>query len=279
GHTGPRKDRPSFDLVLQAEGGAMSITGEPGRPPVRMGLPMGDLAGGLFGAMAISAALVSRDRTGQGQKIDLSLLDCQASLLTYVGQYYLINGQIPKPIGSGHQTVVPYQAFQTSDGWIVVACFANKFWPFLCRVMDLEGLVDDPRFENPGQRLTHKEMLIPILENRFAEKPSSTWLKLLDDAGVPAGPVNTVDQVLADPQVLDRGMVVEMEDAELGNYRMLGNPVKTTAQDQEQTFTTAPGLGEHTGEVLGELLGYDEERIKQLAQAGIITLGRPNGAQ
>jgi crotonobetainyl-CoA:carnitine CoA-transferase CaiB-like acyl-CoA transferase len=154
GKTGPYRDRPAFDLAIQASSGAMSITGEPGRPSVRMGIPMGDLGGSLFCAFAISAALYAREKTGLGRKIDIALMDCLVSLLTYVGQYYLLDGKVPGPMGSGHVSVVPYQAFPTKDIYIVVAVFVEKFWQALCRVLGAEELIDDPRFADNDMRVT-----------------------------------------------------------------------------------------------------------------------------
>jgi crotonobetainyl-CoA:carnitine CoA-transferase CaiB-like acyl-CoA transferase len=243
GADGPYRDLPAFDLILQAMGGGMSITGEPGGRPTRAGIPIGDLGGGLFAAMAVCAALVRRSATGQGQHIDLSLLDVQVSLLTYVGQYFLTDGQVPRPIGSAHQSVVPYQAFQTADGYVVVAVFVENFWAPLCRLMGLEELV--ARYPTNAQRVAAREELVRLLEARFRQESTSHWVEALWRAGVPGGPVNTVDQVLGDPQVLHRQMLVSD-----GRRMLIGNPVKTGAPEH---FTPAPDLGQHNGEVLGAL--------------------------
>jgi crotonobetainyl-CoA:carnitine CoA-transferase CaiB-like acyl-CoA transferase len=242
GGDGPYRDLPAFDLILQAMGGGMSITGEPGGRPTRAGIPIGDLAGGVFAAFAVCAALVHRQRTGQGQHVDLSLLDVQVSLLTYVAQYHLTDGRVPQPIGSAHQSVVPYQAFRTADGYVVVAVFVDSFWAPLCRLLDLPELVD--RYPDNVARVHGREELVSLLEARFAQRTTDEWVAELWRAGVPAGPVNTVDRVLSDPQVRHRGMVVSD-----GERTLLGNPVKTGAQDR---FTPAPALGQHTREVLGE---------------------------
>jgi crotonobetainyl-CoA:carnitine CoA-transferase CaiB-like acyl-CoA transferase len=269
GHTGPDKDLPGFDLIIQARGGAMSITGEPGRPPVRMGIPTGDLAGSMYAAFAVVAALFSREKTGTGQKIDISLLDCQASFLTYVAQYYILNGKIPGPIGSGHQTVVPYQAFKTKDEYIVIAIFVEKFWEKLCRVLDLGHLAKDAKFCTNDLRREHKGELLPILEKKFLEKTAAEWLRLLADDGIPSAPVNTVDRVLSDPQLLARNMLVEVNHPVHGKVKVLGNPVKMSALGQE-TFAAAPSLGEHTREILSELLGYSEKQIEKLKKEKLI---------
>jgi crotonobetainyl-CoA:carnitine CoA-transferase CaiB-like acyl-CoA transferase len=269
GETGPYRDRPAFDLAIQAIGGAMSITGEPGRPPVRMGVPMGDLGGSLFCALAISAALYAREKTGLGRKMDIALMDCLVSLLTYVGQYYLLDGKVPGPMGSAHVSVVPYQAFPTQDIYIVVAVFVEKFWRAVCRVLGLEELVDDPRFADNDRRRDHREELIPILEDVFRTRPGEEWLRLLSKAGVPCGPINTLDRVFADPQVAARNMVVEMDHPKVRRFRSIGNPVKMPAM-LEGPFEPPPMHGQHTEEVLGEVLGYSPERIKELAKKGVI---------
>jgi CoA:oxalate CoA-transferase len=241
GADGPYRDLPAFDLVVQAMGGGMSITGEPGGRPTRAGIPIGDLAAGVFGAFAVCAALVHRERTGEGQHVDLSLLDVQVSLLTYVAQYYLTDGGVPGPIGTGHQSVVPYQAFQTADGYLVVAVFVESFWAPLCRVLEVPELA--ARYPDNASRVRARGELVPALEARFLRRTTEEWVRELWAAGVPSGPVNTVDRVLSDPQVLHRKMVVSD-----GERRLLGNPVKTGAED---TFTPAPELGAHNGEYLG----------------------------
>ena len=269
GETGPYRDRPAFDLAVQALSGAMSITGEPGRPPVRMGVPMGDLGGSLFCALAISAALYAREKTGLGRKIEIALMDCLVALLTYVGQYYLLDGKVPGPMGSAHVSVVPYQAFPTQDIYIVVAVFVEKFWQALCQVLGLEELVDDPRFADNDKRRDHREELIPILEDIFRTRPGEEWLRLLTEAGVPSGPINTLDRVFADPQVAARNMVVEIDHPKVGSFRSIGNPVKTPPMP-EGPFEPPPMHGQHTEEVLREVLRYSSERVRELIEKGVI---------
>ena len=269
GHTGPDKDLPGFDLILQARGGAMSITGEPGRPPVRMGIPTGDLAGAMSAAYAVLAALYSREKTGAGQKIDISLLDCQASLLTYVAQYYILDGKIPGPIGSGHQTVVPYQAFKTRDDYVVIAVFIEKFWEKLCKILGIGHLANDPKFSTNDRRRENKKELLPILERIFLEKTSTEWLKLASEEGIPSAPVNTMDKVISDPQLQARNMLVEVDHPSYGKVKVLGNPVKMSGLTEE-TFTAAPTLGEHSQEILSGLLGYSQEEIDKLKKDKII---------
>jgi crotonobetainyl-CoA:carnitine CoA-transferase CaiB-like acyl-CoA transferase len=245
GEDGPYRDLPAFDLILQAMGGGMSITGEPGGRPTRAGIPIGDLGGGAFAALAVCAALVRRHLTGQGQHIDLSLLDVQVSLLTYVAQYFWTDGRVPQPIGSAHQSVVPYQAFATADGYVVVAVFVENFWAPLCRVLGLEELIE--RYPSNAERVAARETLVPLLEERFRRHPTDHWVRELWAAGVPGGPVNTVDRVLSDPHVRHRGMVVSD-----GRRPLVGNPIKTGAPD---VFRPAPALGEHNREILEGLGG------------------------
>lgn len=268
GQDGPYRSLPAFDLILQAMGGAMSITGEPNRDPVRMGIPMGDLAGGLFGAMAVAAALFQRERTGEGRYIDLSLLDCQASLLTYVAQYFLVTGEVPGPVGSAHASAVPYQAFKTKDIHIVIAIFTERFWSQFCNVIGRPDLVEDPRFATNRERHAHRHELIPILEGIFATRTGEEWLKDLRAEGIPSGPINTVDRVLSDPQVLHRGMVLEVDHPVCGRLKVVGNPVKVLPADGE-TLWPPPVLGQHTEEVLRRA-GYSTEEINSLRGEKII---------
>jgi len=243
GEDGPYRDRPAFDLILQAMSGGMSITGEPGGRPVRAGVPIGDLAGGLFGAFAVCAAMLRRHRTGTGQHIDIALLDVQVSMLTYVAQYYLTDSQVPGPSGSAHTSTVPYQLFQTSDGYVVSGLLAEHFWPKFCAALGMPELVE--RYPTNGARVAARHELVPIIEERLRQRTTGEWVDALIEAGVPVGPFNTIDQVLADRQVRHRGMVTSD-----GEHPIIGNPIKTGSSD---TFSSAPRLGEHTDEIIGPL--------------------------
>jgi crotonobetainyl-CoA:carnitine CoA-transferase CaiB-like acyl-CoA transferase len=269
GQDGPYRDWPAFDLALQAMGGAMSLTGEEGGRPVRMGLPMGDLAGGMFGAFAVAGALFRRSRTGQGAHVDLSLLDCQVSLLTYIAQYFWADGRVPGRMGSGHASVVPYQALATRDGHLIVAVFAEKFWAGFCRALGRSEWEADARFASNRQRLAHRDVLMPLVETVFRERTTEDWLARLHAAGVPAAPILTVDRVLADPQVRHRRMVVDVEHPRHGTLPTLGTPIKVDGAT-DLPVTAAPGLGQHTDALLTGLLKYPAERLAALRRDGVV---------
>jgi len=269
GQDGPYRDWPAFDLALQAMGGAMSLTGEEGGRPVRMGLPMGDLAGGMFGAFAVAGALFRRSRTGQGAHVDLSLLDCQVSLLTYIAQYFWADGRVPGRMGSGHASVVPYQALATRDGHLIVAVFAEKFWAGFCRALERSEWEADARFASNRQRLAHRDVLMPLVETVFRERTTEDWLARLHAAGVPAAPILTVDRVLADPQVRHRRMVVDVEHPRHGTLPTLGTPIKVDGAT-DLPVTAAPGLGQHTDVLLTGLLKYPAERLTALRREGVV---------
>lgn len=269
GQDGPYRDWPAFDLALQAMGGAMSLTGPEGGPPVRMGLPMGDLAGGMLGAFAVAGALYRCARTGRGAHVDLSLLDCQVSLLTYIAQYFWTDGRVPGPLGSAHASVVPYGALATADGHLIVAVFAEKFWGGFCRAAGHEAWTRDPRFATNRDRVAHRGELMAMVEEVFAARTTADWLTRLQAHGVPATPIQAVDQVLADPQVRHRRMVVELEHPKHGTLPTLGTPVKL-GDAPERPPAPPPGLGEHTEAVLRGLLHYPDTRIEELRREGTI---------
>jgi crotonobetainyl-CoA:carnitine CoA-transferase CaiB-like acyl-CoA transferase len=269
GADGPYRDWPAFDLALQAMGGAMSITGERGGAPVRMGLPMGDLAGGMFGSFAVAGALYRRSRTGRGAHVDLSLLDCQVALLSYLAQYFWTDGSVPRPMGSAHTSVVPYGALATRDGHLIVAVFAEKFWVAFCRAVEHPEWATDPRFRTNRDRVANRDALMPLVERVFAERSTAEWLARLQSADVPAAPIQSVDRVLADPQVRHRRMVVELEHPAHGPLPTLGTPIKVDGA-LDLVVTAAPRLGQHTDEILTGLLKYSGECVAALRQQGVI---------
>jgi crotonobetainyl-CoA:carnitine CoA-transferase CaiB-like acyl-CoA transferase len=269
GQEGPHRELPAFDLALQARGGAMSLTGEPGRPPVRMGLPMGDLAGGMFGSFAVAGALLRRERTGRGASIDLSLLDCQVSLLTYIAQYYWTDGNVLGPAGSGHISVMPYGAYATADGHLIIAVFNDRFWQGFCRAMERNDWQHDPRFHKNGDRVANRADLEPLLVAAFRARPTAEWLDRLNREGVPAAPIQRVHEVLADEQVRHREMVTDMDHPVHGRMPTLGTPIKV---DGVVKLTVAPParLGQDTDDVLRDVVGYTAERIAGLRRSGVI---------
>jgi crotonobetainyl-CoA:carnitine CoA-transferase CaiB-like acyl-CoA transferase len=271
GYIGPYRDRPGYDLIVQAMSGGMSITGEPGGSPVRAGIPLGDLVGGLLAVHGILAAYIHRQKTGEGQRLEVSLLDGQVYLLTYVAQYYFHSGNIPGPIGSGHQSLVPYQAFKTKDIQIVIVAHQDHHFQRLCQAMGKPEWAEDPRFANRKARLENKSILIPMMESHLQTKGGDEWLEAIHKAGVPAGPINTLDRVLSDPQVLAREMVVEIDGPANDKIKTIGNPLKME-KTPANTFTRPPQLGEHTREVLQNILGYSLGKIESLKEAGAIKL-------
>ncbi len=268
GPTGPYSHQPAFDLTLQAIGGGMSITGPKGGDPVRMGLPVADLAGGMFAGIAISAALFQRERTGEGQNIDISLLDVQVSMLTYVAQYHFADGRVPGPMGTGHESVVPYQAFDTADRKIVVAVFVDRFWQGLCDVIGIPDYA--PRFPRAVDRFAARDEIIATVAERLLERTADEWIRDLWAAGVPSAPVQTVDRVVEDPQVLHRNMIVDTEPhPTVGRYRTLGNPVKVD-RDGDDVFAPAPLLGADNHKILVDLLGHSDAELETWRQEGIV---------
>jgi crotonobetainyl-CoA:carnitine CoA-transferase CaiB-like acyl-CoA transferase len=268
GQTGPFKDRPAFDLIIQARGGIMSYTGEPGRMPVRMGAPMGDLTGGIYAAHGVMAALYQREKTGEGQRIDVSLLDSQLSLLIYRGLYYLYAGEVAQPVGSGHVSANPIRAFKTKTFDIVIDANTDKFFQELVEAMGRGELASDPRFLTRADRLKNKETLYAILEEIFLQKTGEEWLEMLEGR-LPAGPINTVDMALSDPQILSRKMVMDTIHHSGEQMKLLGNPIKMS-QAGERQFDPPPGLGENTEEILTRLLGLSSSEILRLRDQRVI---------
>jgi len=271
GYSGPYRDRPGYDLIVQAMSGGMSITGEPGGSPVRAGIPIGDLVGGLLGVHGVMSAYIHRQKTGEGQRVEVSLLDGQVYLLTYVAQYYFFSGKIPGLIGAGHQSLVVYQSFKTRDIQIVIVAHQDHHFQRLCKAIGKPEWAEDPRFNNRTKRLENKSILIPMMESHLMTRPGDEWLEAIHKAGVPAGPINTLDRVLSDPQVLSREMIQETDGPGKEKIKILGNPLKF-AKTRVDTFSRPPMLGEHTRGILMDLLGYSTEKIEGLKQKGVVKL-------
>lgn len=269
GEDGPYRNRPGYDLIVQAISGGMSITGELGREPVRAGIPIGDLMGGVMAVHGILAALISRARTGHGEKIDLSLLDGQMYLLTYIAQYYFYSNIVPGPIGSGHQSNVIYQALRTKDIRIVVAAIRDHHFQKFCKAIGKEEWGQDERFATRPARLKNRSLLTQMIEEILMTKSGDEWLAKLHEAGVPAGAINTMDRALNDPQVIAREMVVEVDGPAKEKVKIIGNPFKLTEM-KNKAIIPPPPLGEHTKEVLQTILNYSPQKIDSLAKDGVI---------
>ena len=269
GQDGPYRDLPAYDIILQAMGGTMSLTGPEGGDPVVMGVPMGDLAGGMFAAYAISSALYQREKTGQGQQIDLSLLDSQVALLMYLAQTYIATDQVPGRRGAKHPLAAPFKAFKTKDGHVAVVAFQDKHFLSFCKIIEHEDLLTDERFDNFIARAINKDELYAILDGIFPEKTTAEWMEPLREAGIPSSPVNNIRDALNDPQVRHRNMVVEIDHPEIGVYEALGNPIKSSVMEDGNP-APPPTLGQHTEEVLSSLLDMSADDIQALRDEGVV---------
>jgi crotonobetainyl-CoA:carnitine CoA-transferase CaiB-like acyl-CoA transferase len=269
GPDGPSKDKPGYDMVLSAVGGLMSITGEEDGGPVKVGVAITDVITGLFAQGAIVSALFSREKTGKGQRIDTSLLEAQVASLINIASSYLVAGTTPKRWGTAHQSIVPYQAFKTKDGYVTLCVGNDKMWINFCEAFRLSNLVNDPRFSTNPQRVKNRKELIQILGDVFREKTVSESLKLLDSASIPCGPINAIPDVFQDPQVLHRKMLIEVNHTKAGKMKMVGFPVKYSETPAIVRFPP-PVLGEHTEEILITLLDYSKNQIEELRKDKII---------
>ena len=269
GQTGPQTQRPAFDQVVQAMGGGMSITGTPESGPTRSGIPIGDLGGGVFGAMGVLAALVERDQTGRGQHVDISMLDAQISLLNYMATMHLLSGHVPEGIGNGHFVHVPYNSYPTADGHVIIACIGDPFFERFVDFIDLPAL-RKPEYRQQPVRLAAKAEIDALVSAALRQRPTVHWLERLREARIPCGPVNNFEQALNDAQVLARDMVVEVPLKSGARVRMPGNPIKLSGADPGRAFTRPPELGENTRQVLGEFVGYDADRLEALRAEGAI---------
>ena len=268
GQTGPDSHRAGYDAIAQARSGIMSVTGEADGPPVRVGVSSADLVAGMWAVIGILAALRERDRSGQGQWVDISLLDGSVSWLTYVASGYFATGIRPPRYGSAHPTIAPYQGFATKDGDLMLAVGNDAIWRRFALVAGRADLLEDPRFTTNPLRVEHRDELLPLVADAMAARTSVEWVEVLDAAGVPVGPIQTVDEVVTDPQVLARGMIGEVKHPTAGTVRTIGCPVRLTATPP-QVRTAPPLLGQHTDDVLAEL-GVDQERLVALRASGAV---------
>ncbi|WP_027416328.1 CaiB/BaiF CoA transferase family protein [Aneurinibacillus terranovensis] len=268
GRTGPMKDEPAYDLLMQGFGGLMSVTGEPGRPPVKVGFSIVDLATGLYASFGVVVALLAREKMGKGQYVESSLLDTVVSLSNYLGQGVLATEKAPGRFGSAHPTLVPYQAFETKDGYVIIAVPNDWLWKKMCDALELNDLKDHPKYSVNVNRVANREELVGILTEYTKRKDSSEIMERLKRAGVPSGPIHDLAQVLAQPQVQSREMIQEVEHPTIGMLKMLGIPIKLS-QTPGSVRKAPPLLGENTDEVLTNL-GYGIKEIENLKEMGIV---------
>lgn len=273
GRTGPYAHLPGYDFVIQAMGGLMAITGQPDGEPLKVGVAISDLTTGMMASFGITAALLWRDRTGEGQRVDLSLLETQVGWLANVASSYLLSGQVPNRPGNAHANIVPYQALHARDGQLVVAVGNDQQFARLCRLLDLAELPHDPRFITNKDRVAHREVLVALLEGALARRDVAAWIRLMWEQGIPAGPINRLDQVFADPQVLHREMLQQVEHPTIGWLPQVGIPIKH-GSTPGAIRRPPPLMGEHTRELLAEL-GYEAAAIDRLLAAGVVRAG-PN---
>jgi formyl-CoA transferase len=254
GQTGPLRDKPGYDFMIQARGGLMSITGEPDGEPMKVGVAVADLFAGQNAVIAVLAALQARTHNGKGQHLDISLFDSQIAMLANVASNYLTSGNLPKRYGNAHANIVPYQAFQASDAWFVVAVGNDRQFERLCKVIGKMEVVNDPRFKVNSGRVKHRDALIAILKPIFLIRSANEWLSALESEGIPCGLINTLDQVFSMPQVEAREMLIHMEHQEIADLRLVGSPLKFSDTSVDYKLPP-PKLGEHTEEILMELFG------------------------
>ncbi|MDK2867715.1 MAG: CoA:oxalate CoA-transferase [Clostridiales bacterium] len=268
GHTGPYSTRPAYDGVVQAMGGIMSITGQVGGKPTRVGPSIGDITAGLFTAIGVLAAVNYRNVTGKGQKVDVAMLDCQVAILENAMARYFATGKSPKPAGNKHASIVPFEPFDTSDGEIMVAVGNDGLWKKFCTELGIQELIEDERFVTNPKRLENYETLRPMIAEKMASESTATWYKRLTEAGVPCGPINNIEMLTKDEQVISRDMIVEIEHKIAGVTHIPGVPIKMS-ETQGAVRKAAPILGEDTTEILKSLLGKTQEEIDALVAEGI----------
>ncbi|EAX48131.1 Formyl-CoA transferase [Thermosinus carboxydivorans Nor1] len=269
GHTGPYMDKPAYDVIVQAMGGIMSITGQENGEPTRVGASIGDITAGLFTMIGVMMALYHRSITGEGQKVDVGMLDCQVAILENAIARYLTSGVVPKPLGNRHPSITPFEAFTAKDGYVIVGAGNDRLWEKLCNLIGRPDLVADERFVTNAKRTQNVKELKVILDEVFSAKTVDEWLKELEEAGIPCGPINTIDRVINDPQVQARNMIVETDHPVAGKVKMAGVPIKMSATPGA-VERPAPLLGQHTEEILMEMLGLSAEEVAALRAKDVL---------
>nr|WP_312860549.1 CoA transferase [Mesorhizobium sediminum] len=270
GQSGPYRDKPAYDMIVQALSGGMSMTGEKGRGAVRAGIPLGDLSAGMYAAIGILAAINRRHQTGQGEMIDISMLDCQAAMLSYQAAYHLHSGHVPDRQGSGHDSIPTYRTFTAQDGIeVVITANTERMWQGLCRALGVTHLIEDPRFLTNRERYKNRLELWPLLEAAFLAAPADDWVAKLEREEVPVGVVNTLDRVVNDPQILHREMVLALERDGVG-AKVMGNPVKL-AEAMRAEHHYPPALGADGDNILRDILNLGEDELADLRSKGVNT--------
>jgi len=273
GQDGPYKDRPGYDFMVQGLGGLMSVTGErddlPGGGPQKVGVAVSDLFTGMYSSSAILAALMHRQKTGEGQHIDMALLDVQVAMLANLSSTYFASGEAPGRMGNAHQNIVPYHVFRAADEFLIVAVGNDSQFAKFCDVIGRAEWTGDARFATNPERVRHRDLLVGLIAARLRERPAREWLALLEPAGVPCGPINDLHQVFADPQVRHRGMEVRAPHPAAGEVRMVANPIKFSATPITHD-RSPPLLGQHTREVLQSVLGMGDDELQRLKEGGLV---------
>ena len=269
GGTGPDAALPGYDLIIQGEGGIASLTGDPDGPPFKVGTSQADIVTGMMACQGILLALIARDRTGHGQKVDIGMLDCQVALLTYQAGIYFATGDSPTRIGNRHPSIVPYETFECRDGYLNVACGNESIWRRFCGAAGLEELAEDSRFQTNADRVKHADELRAVLDPAIAERTTAEWIGVLRSAGVPAGRIASVRDVCEHPQVMARDMVVELEHPEAGPIRVTGVPIKLS-DTPGAVRSPPPVLGQHTEDVLSDWLGMSDAETAELRRQNIV---------
>ena len=255
GHTGPNSKDPAYDMVMQGMGGIMSITGNEGQPPSRVGMSIGDIGAGLYTAVAVNAALVHRTKTGESTKVDIAMFDCQLALLENAIMRYTVEGEVPGPLGARHPTITPFQAFKTADGAIIIAAGNDSLFVKMCGALGLEGLAASPDYKTNALRQKHHKQLEHAIESVLKGQPTAHWIEVVSKAGVPCGPINNIEQAIAHPQVAARNMLVEVPDGSGGTLKLAGNPLKMSAFADPTTRHAAPDLDADRAAILSYIGG------------------------
>ncbi|MCP4425242.1 MAG: CoA transferase [Chloroflexi bacterium] len=269
GQTGPYSRRAAYDAIVQAMGGIMSITGQPGGEPTRVGTSMGDITAGLFTTIGVLTAVIHREKSGKGQMVDVAMLDSQVAILENAIARYAATGKSPEPIGNRHPSIIPFETFVTADGTIMIAAGNDALWRKLCAALGQPDLAGDSRFATNPLRAQNYDELRPILAGILAGKETAVWLEILEAAGVPNGPINNIAQVMADPQVQAREMILAVEHPVAGDTELPGIPIKLS-ETPGSIRTPAPLLSQHTTAILSDWLGYDQEKIADLQKKGVL---------